>query len=63
MGDVVPRDADVITAVEGKPVRLDDDLGRILGRYDPNDTVALEVYRDGKKRIVRVKLGTRPDSP
>ena len=62
-GDVVPRDADVITAVEGKPVRLDDDLGRILGRYDPNDTVALEVYRDGKKRIVRVKLGTRPDSP
>jgi S1-C subfamily serine protease len=62
-GDVVPRDADVITAVEGKPVRLDDDLGRILGRYDPGDTVALEVYRDGKKRIVRVKLGSRPESP
>jgi len=62
-GDLVPRDSDVITAVEGKEVRLDDDLGRILGNYDPGDKVDLEVYRGKEKRTVTVTLGSRPSSP
>jgi S1-C subfamily serine protease len=62
-GDVVPRDSDIITAVEGREVRRDDDLGRILEGYDPGYTVKLEVYRDKEKRTIEVKLGTRPASP
>lgn len=62
-GDVVPRDSDIITAVEGEKVSRDDDLGRILAGYDPGDTVDLEVYRDKEKRTISVKLGRRPSSP
>ena len=62
-GDSVPRDSDIITAVEGTEVRLDADLGRILEGYGPGETVDLEVYRNKEKRTVSVKLGSRPASP
>lgn len=62
-GDSVPRDSDIITAVEGTQVRLDADLGRILEGYGPGDTVDLEVYRNKEKRTISVKLGTRPEAP
>ncbi|MFL5845647.1 MAG: trypsin-like peptidase domain-containing protein [Solirubrobacteraceae bacterium] len=62
-GVTVPSDADVITAVEGHEVRLDDDLGRILENYDPGDKISLEVYRDKQKRTIEVELGSRPASP
>jgi S1-C subfamily serine protease len=62
-GDLVPRDSDVITAVEGRTVRLDDDLGRILERYNPGDKVRLTVFRSRTKRTVTVTLGARPASP
>ena len=62
-GDLVPVGSDVITAVEGQEVRLDDDLGRILENYDPGDEVTLEVYRDKEKRSIDVTLGKRPVSP
>ena len=62
-GDLVPRDSDVITAVEGRPVRLDDDLGRILERYNPGDKVGLTVFRGRARRTVTVTLGARPASP
>jgi S1-C subfamily serine protease len=62
-GDLVPVGSDVITAVEGKEVRLDDDLGRILEDYDPGDEITLEVYRDKEKRSIEVTLGKRPASP
>jgi S1-C subfamily serine protease len=59
---LVPKGSDIITKVEDREVRLDDDLGRILENYDPGDEVELEVYRGGERRSVTVKLGTRPDS-
>jgi len=62
-GDSVPRDSDIITAVEDTEVRLDADLGRILEGYGPGETVDLEVYRNKEKRTVSVKLGSRPASP
>jgi S1-C subfamily serine protease len=62
-GRLVPRDSDVITKVDGRDVRLDDDLGRILEGYDPGEKVALEVYRGDEKRTVEVELGTRPATP
>jgi S1-C subfamily serine protease len=59
---LVPRGSDIITRVDDREVKLDDDLGRILEGYDPGDEVKLEVYRDDERRTVTVKLGTRPAS-
>lgn len=51
---------DIVTAVEG--VKLEDDaaLGDALLEFRPGERVTLRVYRDGKPRDVRVRLGTRP---
>ena len=59
-GASVPQGADVVTAVDGKPVRLDDDLGRLITPYAPGHVVKLSILRDGKPRTVSVKLGQRP---
>ena len=37
-----------------------DDLGRAIAGYRPGQEVELELYRDGQRRTVRVKLGERP---
>ena len=51
---------DIVTAVDGE--KLDDDaaLGVALLDFRPGEQVTLRVYRDGEKRDVRVRLGTRP---
>jgi S1-C subfamily serine protease len=56
----VPRGGDVVTAVDGHPVRKENDLGALLQTDDPGQTVSLDVVRGGKRRTVRVKLGKRP---
>ncbi len=61
-GQSVPRDSDIIVAVNGHPVRLEDDLGRILGNYDPGQNVKLDVFRGKQRRTVTVRLGRRPGS-
>jgi len=50
------RLGDIITKVNGKPVQVFDDLGRIMDRYKVGDQVILEVYRNGKARNVSVTL-------
>ena len=57
---LVPRGSDIVTKVDGREVKLDDDLGRILEGYDPGEEIELEVYRGDEQRTVKVKLGTRP---
>ena len=55
---------DVVTAVQGQPVRAESDLAKALLDYEPGDTVTLDVERGGERRQVRVKLGERPlDTP
>ncbi|HEX2015458.1 MAG TPA: trypsin-like peptidase domain-containing protein [Solirubrobacteraceae bacterium] len=51
---------DIITAVNGRPVRLDTDLGDALANYRPGQTVSLEVWRGHSRQTVSVKLGERP---
>jgi S1-C subfamily serine protease len=51
---------DIIVAVDGHPLRSEGDLGVELLRYAPGDLVTLSVYRDGRRRDVKVRLGTRP---
>jgi S1-C subfamily serine protease len=51
---------DIITAVDGRRLSDEDDLGSELLRYQPGDEVALRIYRDGRPRTVDVTLGSRP---
>jgi 2-alkenal reductase len=54
------RGGDVVTAVQGTPIRAESDLARVLLGYAPGDTVTLDVLRGDKRERVRVKLGERP---
>jgi S1-C subfamily serine protease len=55
---------DVITAVQGRPVRGESDLAKALLAHKPGDTVTVDVRRGGKRLQMRIKLGERPlDSP
>jgi 2-alkenal reductase len=51
---------DVVTAVQGKPIRGESDLAKVLLAYSPGDTVTLDIRRSGARKQVRVKLGERP---
>jgi S1-C subfamily serine protease len=53
---------DVIVAVDGQKVSSALDLSLILNRKRPGDTVAISIYRGGKKMDVPVKLGERTGS-
>ncbi|MEF8771238.1 S1C family serine protease [Halodesulfurarchaeum sp.] len=57
----VPRDADVLVAIDGTPVRSHEDLSRYLLLHTyPGDTVTLTVYRDGERTELDLELGARP---
>jgi len=51
---------DVITGIDGRPVDDPDDLSRAVGLLEPRTTVKLEVWRDGQRRELDVKLDERP---
>jgi len=51
---------DIVTAVDGKPIRAESDLARVLLDYAPGETVTLDVRRGDQRKQVRVKLGERP---
>jgi len=53
---------DVIAKVAGRPLRAEDDLSREVARHEPGQTLVLEIYREGKPRTVRVRLGARPST-
>ena len=52
---------DIITAVDGEKLADGDALGVSLLTLEPGQRVALTVYRDGSKREVIVRLGSRPE--
>jgi S1-C subfamily serine protease len=54
---------DVITKVGGTTVEDPDDLSRAVAQLEPGSTVAVEAWRSGERRTIRVKLGNRPLSP
>ena len=52
---------DVITAIDGQPVTIFDDLLAYLGRYkQPGDKVILSIMRDGQPQEVSLTLTIRP---
>lgn len=57
-GDVVL--GDIITSVDGTQMNDLDDLYRYLDKKQFGDTVQVEIFRDGKRSTVPVKLTTLP---
>ncbi|MGL4289942.1 MAG: PDZ domain-containing protein, partial [Phreatobacter sp.] len=55
------RPSDVITAVDGQPVKDARDLSRRIGTAHPGATVKLTVQRDGAERSVNLTLGQLPN--
>ena len=51
---------DVITAVDGKPVRAPDDVADAIGALAPGSRVTLDVRRGARRVALDVRLGTRP---
>jgi putative serine protease PepD len=54
------RAGDVITGVDGAPIRDPDDLSQAVSGLEPGDDVEIEVERDGLRRTFDVELGQRP---
>jgi putative serine protease PepD len=52
--------ADIIVAIDGKPVDNKDDLLRYLEEHKPNDKIRVTVVRDGERVDVPVKLEEEP---
>lgn len=60
--DGVLEPGDVITAIDGEPVRGTDDLVRILSALEPGDEIELTViHPDRAERTETLELGARPD--
>jgi S1-C subfamily serine protease len=53
-----PDAADRIVAIDGKPVRSVDDLLTEVEAHQPGDTVTVTTVRNGRRRDVRVVLGS-----
>jgi S1-C subfamily serine protease len=63
-GDVSFRlGGDLVVAVDGEPIRNGDDVVRAISTRLPGQTVALTVYRNGRRRTIPVRLGARPEHP
>ena len=58
----IPKGADAIVAVDGKPVRGSTDLGNLVSSRDAGTKVTLSVVNGKRHRNVTVTLAPRPAS-
>lgn len=56
------KSGDVITAVNGAPVKNARDLARTIGTMAPNTAVKLDIVRQGEQKTVSVTLAQMPNS-
>ncbi|MEA2711015.1 MAG: serine protease Do [Phycisphaerales bacterium] len=55
------RNGDIVTAINGKPVKDVQELRNHIAEVAPNTEVTLNVFRDGKTEDVKLKVGEQPD--
>jgi S1-C subfamily serine protease len=55
-----PRTADVITAIDGTPVRNADELLAKVEEHPPGEVARVRVLRNGRELEVEVRLGEAP---
>src|SRR5215813_13024168 len=53
---------DIIVSIDGDQVRNADDLARILDKHQIGETVQVQIWRDGRRTSVPVRLTESPDS-
>ena len=53
---------DVVTSIDGIPVRKVEDIGAVLEARRAGDTVTVTFVRDGRHQTARVVLGAWPTS-
>ncbi len=56
------KDGDVILRVNGKKIDDSSELVNIIANFPPGKKVEVMVWRDGKKKNIKVELGERPGS-
>jgi len=62
-GNEIQTGGDIITAIDGEPVVIFEDLvNYLVTQASPGQKVTLSIIRDGKPMEVEVTLGTRPES-
>jgi len=54
------RPEDVIVALDDEPIERPGDLQQLVAEHEPGQTARLELYRDGRRRDVDVRLGESP---
>jgi S1-C subfamily serine protease len=54
---------DLVVAIDREQIRNGDDLVRAISRRLPGQTVTFTVYRNGRRRVIPVRLGARPEHP
>lgn len=54
------RSGDTVLEVNDEVVAGPSELARLIGAYDPGETVELRIWRDGREQVVDVLLGTLP---
>jgi S1-C subfamily serine protease len=54
------RDGDIITKINGQAIDGEHPLDATLSQFAPDDTISLEVLRDGQTITVALTLGERP---
>ncbi len=52
----------MLTRLGGDPVRDADDLAAAVMHHQPGDRVPVEVWREGRRRVIEVELAERPTS-
>ena len=52
----------MITSIDGKTVRTEQDVQTIVRQHRPGDKVAVVIVRDGSDKTVQATLATRPDA-
>jgi putative serine protease PepD len=48
---------DVIVAVDGDPITVNDDLGAAIAQHEPGDTVEVTIERDGEEQTLEAQIG------
>lgn len=61
-GATIDTGGDVIVSVDGVKLERESDLAELISRQRPDQTVEVEVIRDGDRRTIDVKLEPRPSS-
>lgn len=51
------KGGDIILSVDGEDIAEDTSLMQLISKHAPNDTIELEILRDGKKQKLNVTLG------